>query len=196
MCRLAAAQDMSGRRFLLYPVCGRLQNPRRRGGAGGSFRASENSGACSTRARSITCDAGDLVPIGVVGSEENHRIMRGAGAERAGAGIKDARLAGIGIEPRFPVGLLTLAVRNIANEKFPAHGRIFRGERVEAWDEIIFREPRRARPANLRLAPTNQNVLINSIKARLSSSLNTGSGPNAFSSSLRPSVSLKFAVPK
>ena len=41
-----------------------------------------------------------------------------------------------------------------------------------------------------------QNVLMNSIKARLSSSLNTGSVPNAFSSSLRPSVSLNFAVPK
>jgi len=46
------------------------------------------------------------------------------------------------------------------------------------------------------VAPRRQNVLMNSINARLSSSLNTGSVPNAFSSSLRPSVSLNFAVPK
>jgi len=46
------------------------------------------------------------------------------------------------------------------------------------------------------VAPRRQNVLMNSIRARLSSSLNTGSAPNAFSSSLRPSVSLNFAVPK
>jgi hypothetical protein len=41
-----------------------------------------------------------------------------------------------------------------------------------------------------------QNVLINSINARLSSSLSGGSIPNACSSSLNPRVSLNFAVPK
>ena len=41
-----------------------------------------------------------------------------------------------------------------------------------------------------------QNVLMNSISARLSSSLNGVSAANTFSSSLNPSVSLNFAVPK
>ena len=41
-----------------------------------------------------------------------------------------------------------------------------------------------------------QNVLMNSISARLSSSLSAGSGPNACSSPLRLAVSLNSAVPK
>ena len=42
----------------------------------------------------------------------------------------------------------------------------------------------------------DQNVLMNAISARLSSSLNGGSVPKPFSSALNPSVSLNFAVPK
>src|SRR4051794_36110931 len=41
-----------------------------------------------------------------------------------------------------------------------------------------------------------QNVLMNSISACLSLSLSAGLGPYDFSSSLNPSVSLNFAVPK
>lgn len=42
----------------------------------------------------------------------------------------------------------------------------------------------------------HQKVLMNSIKARLSSSLNAVSGPKTFSSSVNSSVSLNLAVPK
>src|SRR5262245_41741333 len=51
-------------------------------------------------------------------------------------------------------------------------------------------------PKAFRCSRTAQNVLMNSISARLSLSLNAGSLPKDFSSSLRPSVSLNWAVPK
>src|SRR3984893_12951563 len=69
--------------------------------------------------------------------------MRGAAAEGGGTRIIDAWLARIGIVPVFPIGLLAFVVRIMADEKTPAHGWIFRGERVEARHLIVLRHSRR-----------------------------------------------------
>ena len=93
-----------------------------------------------------------------------------------------------------------------------ALGRQRGGNRASFEDEdahAAFREPGRDRSSAGARADDNivegldaglghrfQNVLMNSISARLSSSLSAGSGPKLCSSLLRLAVSLNSAVPK
>src|SRR4029453_1284770 len=70
--------------------------------------------------------------------------MRGAATKVSRAGIKNARLASYGVGRPFPVVLLPLVIGIMTDEKTPAHSGIFRSERMEGGDMVIFMYPRRA----------------------------------------------------
>jgi hypothetical protein len=163
----------------------------------------------------------EAVPIGIVGRHEDHRIVRGAAAECAGARIKDAvRVALVVARGLGRVGI-------VVDPEVPCHRRVLRGVGVKGRHFVILRQAlpglvagiaarfeqhnahailRQARCQCSSTSPRaddhvvairrHQSVLRNSIKAFLSTSLSTGSVPKAFSSSVRPSVSLNCAVPK
>ena len=60
-------------------------------GGGGSSRAAGSSAACCRRDQDGSpVQRGDVVPVGVVRVDQDHRVVRGAAAERAGARIEHA----------------------------------------------------------------------------------------------------------
>src|SRR4029078_8571585 len=67
--------------------------------------------------RRIAGEVGDLIPVRVAGTDQNHRVVRGAAAEGACARIPDAVLLGdkLGIQPLPP------RIVVVADEEVPAH---------------------------------------------------------------------------
>ena len=71
--------------------------------------------------------------------------MRGAAAQRAGARIEHAVAA-----CSFAVARLLRVVGIVAHEEIPAHGRVFRGERMEGRHVVVLGQPA---PAHRRGSP-------------------------------------------
>ncbi len=88
----------------------------------------------------------DRIPVRLVRIDQDHRIVRGAAAERAGARVEDA-IDGAAVQrvAIFGVGSLGLVVVVVAHEKIPAHRLVLRGERMERRDIVVVGQPVRAR---------------------------------------------------
>src|ERR1035438_3159925 len=89
----------------------------------------------------IAGEPGDIVPILVVRIDQNHRVVRRASAERAGARIEHTihRFA----VPRFVIlgiALLQAPVGEVANEEIPLDGFVLRRESVKGGNVVIFRQ--------------------------------------------------------
>ena len=88
----------------------------------------------------VAGQVGQLVPVGVVRTEEDHRVVRGTTSECTGARIQHA-IDVLSI-PRFPVvriALLLGRVAVVAHEEVPAHRRVFSGEGMERRHVVVVR---------------------------------------------------------
>jgi hypothetical protein len=99
---------------------------------------------------------GDVVPIRVMRIDHDHRVVRRASAERAGARVPHAvfRL------DELVVLFLLRVVRIVADEEVPFHRLVFGRHRVKGGDFVVFRQAVLAdRPVTLqvlRIAPRFQ----------------------------------------
>ena len=82
--------------------------------------------------RGIARQIGELIPVRVARIHENHRVVRRAAAERAGARIPDAVL----IRNEFRIPRLPGGVAVVANEEIPAHRRVLGRERVKCRNVV------------------------------------------------------------
>ena len=87
----------------------------------------------AARHDAIAGEIGDLIPVGVVRRHEDHRVVRGTAAQRAGARIPDAVLAG----DELRIASLLGEVAVVADEEVPAHRRVFGRERVKGRDAVV-----------------------------------------------------------
>ena len=99
-------------------------------GGSGSARGAGNSAACRARATNIAGQRRDVVPIGVVRRIEDHRVVRRAAAERAGARIVDA------LRLQLRIAGLACRVLVVPHEEVPAQGRVFRRRALERGDVV------------------------------------------------------------
>ncbi len=89
----------------------------------------------------VAGELGDVVPVGVVRIDENHRVVRGAPAERARARIVDA----VDARPAMVLDELRIAplphvIAIVADEEVPGHRGVFGGERVEGGNVVVVRQ--------------------------------------------------------
>ncbi len=80
---------------------------------------------------------GDVVPVGVVRIDGDHRVMGGAAAQRAGARVEDA----VPLCHEFRVALLLHVIGIVPDEEVPAHGRVFAGKPMERRNVVVVRQP-------------------------------------------------------
>ena len=77
----------------------------------------------------------DVVPVTVVGRDEDHRVMRGATTQRACARIEDS----LATQVVFLIPLLLHRVGIVMNIEFPRELLVFRAERMEGGDLVVDR---------------------------------------------------------
>ena len=80
----------------------------------------------------IAGEVGDVIPVAVVRQYRDHRVVRGAAAERAGARIPDAVL----FRNELRIARLPCPVAVVTNEEVPAHRRALRGEGMKRRDVV------------------------------------------------------------
>ena len=84
----------------------------------------------------------DVVPIVVMGINEDHRVMRGASAQSSGARVKNPihPLAVTGCAITW-IELLLVIVGVVTHKEVPAKRLVFRGKGVEAGNIVVSRQP-------------------------------------------------------
>ena len=88
-----------------------------------------------------------VVPVGLVRIDQDHRIVGGAAAERAGTRIKHAiDSPAVQFAAVFRVSTLGPVVVVVPDEEVPAHRLVLRGERMERGDVVVIGQPVLARP--------------------------------------------------
>ena len=86
----------------------------------------------------IAGDVGDLIPVGVVRVDEDHRVVRRAPAERAGARVQDAvHLALVERGAELLVLLLARIVLVMPDEEIPSQRFVLCRERVKGGNVVI-----------------------------------------------------------
>ena len=83
----------------------------------------------------IAGQRGDAVPVAVMRRYQDHRIVRGAAAQRAGTRVQNPLRTALAVAP------LLCVVGIMADEKIPAHRRMFGGERVKCRHLVGFGQP-------------------------------------------------------
>jgi hypothetical protein len=84
----------------------------------------------------IPGEPSDVVPIGVVGIDEDHGIVGGTASQGAGAGIENAIM--LGAEVHITVLLLVIGV--VPHEEIPLHRRILGRKGMKDGDVVVVRQ--------------------------------------------------------
>ena len=89
--------------------------------------------------RGVAGQVGELIPVGVMRIDEDHRVVRGAAAKGAGARIPDRvdRLAVVVLD-ELAIAALLFVVLVVPNEEVPADGVVFGRQRMERWNLVVF----------------------------------------------------------
>ena len=89
--------------------------------------------------RRVARDVRDLVPIRVVRVHEDHRVVRRAAAERAGARVEDAvHLPGVVRLDEFHILTLPRIVLVVTDEEVPSQRLVLGRQRVKRGDVVVF----------------------------------------------------------
>src|SRR5262249_8702205 len=105
--------------------------------------------------RFVAGELGDLIPIRVIGTYDDHCVVRRASAERGGAGIENAALAWSAFSRRVAssailgVHALTGVILVVTDREVPAYRRVFGCRRVIGRHMIDFAHAVRLRAAAL-----------------------------------------------
>jgi hypothetical protein len=82
---------------------------------------------------SIALESGDVIPVGIVRIDQDHRVVGAAASQSAGARIEDAAAI------RYKLGIATLLgfIVVVAHEEVPPHRGIFGSECVERGGVVV-----------------------------------------------------------
>src|SRR6202047_2046829 len=77
----------------------------------------------------------DIVPVGIVGIDQDLRVVGGASSQSSSPWIKNS----IAILVVLGVAILLLIVRIMTNVEVPFYGAVFRRKRMESGDIVVGR---------------------------------------------------------
>ncbi len=102
------------------------------------FHALEVAAHVVGRPRAVAGQVGDVVPVGVVRRDGDHRVVRRASTERAGARIENA-VDGLAVERVAVLRILLLQRLGgvVTDEEVPLHRRVLTGEAMKHRHVIV-----------------------------------------------------------